>query len=356
MKNNKPIRVLHLIRDFNIGGVETAVIRLANNLADKVEFFGIIGRQGYYLNNRPIDSKIKIFTRIKNQYNIVYFFFNLYYILKISSDNNINIIHYHFRLYIPYIFSIKLFRPKTNIIYTHHSTFNDLLRNYIFADYYLPISEKHKANLINNIFLKNNYSVIPNGVEITEKIFLNNNLLKNIGFVGRFDKIKGLEFLVNTFYKYSEKLYDYNLVIRGDGELNKATIEIIKSLPNIKIERPKSEIHEIYKDIGIIIIPSSAENNATETFPNLVMLEAMSLKIPVICPDCITIDNKFINNHNIIIYKANNSIDLIDKIITLSTNLSLVKTITQNAYDTIKENYSIQKYSQSILQVYYKFS
>lgn len=352
MHNYKKINVLHLLKNFEIGGIESSVIKLANYLYNKTNFFGIVGQKGFYLKYSTLNNNIKVYNNLKNQYNLLYFFKNLFYIIKICKQNNVNIIHFHFRLYIPYIFFIKLFLPKIKIIYTHHSIFNDNLNKYIFANYYLLLSELHKQNLIRNLFLRNNYSIIPNGVSLTNITFANKNPLFNIGYVGRFDKIKGIDFLIKTFVLHKEELKDYTLILRGSGVLEDEIEKSINEIKNIKIDSPKLTLEEIYKNIGILIIPSSSNNYASETLPNIVMMEAMMLKIPVIIPDNIYLDSKFEDGKNVTTYKNNDPHNLIEKIKLLSTSPQMVNQITTAAYNTLKDNFTFEKYANSILTVY----
>ncbi len=352
MNNYKPINVLHLLKNFEIGGIESSITKLANYLYNKTDFFGIIGIKGFYLNNNSLNNNIKLFTEIKNQYNLFYFFYNLFYIIKICKQNKVNILHYHFRLYIPYIFLIKLFLPKIKIIYTHHTIFNNSINKFIYANYFILLSELHKKNLNSNRFLANNYSIIPNGVNLVNISLANINPLFNIGYVGRFDKVKGIDFLISTFTLHKEELKDYTLILRGSGALEDEIKTNIIGIKNIKIDSPKLSLEEIYKDIGILIIPSSISNKASETLPNIVMMEAMMLKIPVIIPDNIYLDSRFTDGINITIYKNNNTQDLVEKIILLSTSPQIVKKITNSAFETIKNNFTFEKYAKSILTVY----
>jgi len=354
MSKNKAIRVLHLLKNFEIGGVETSNIKLANYLVKKVDFWGIVAVDGKYKGQGIISSSINTYSKLNKLNNPFYFASNLLYILRIIRRNNVNIIHYHFRIYLPYILLIKLFFPQIKIIYTHHIAFKDRLVNFIYADFFVAISEPNKINLNNNIFLKNNYTIIKNGVIIKYGENTEKRSLYNLGFVGRFDKIKGLNFLITSFYNNLDSLSDYKLIIRGEGSLDEPIKELIKQTDKIEIYGPQTTVEKIYNSIGILIVPSTPNTNAVETFPNIVIMEAMSIFIPVICPDNIILDGNFKDRENIIIYKGNDEEDLISKIMLISKDPVLTKTITENAFTTIVNHFSFEKFGDNILLLYEK--
>jgi glycosyltransferase involved in cell wall biosynthesis len=354
MSKNKSIRVLHLLKNFEIGGVETSTIRFANYLSDKIEFIGIFAGFGCFFEAKTLNSKIKVFINEKNLYSIIDFIFIIFKLYKICKSNKINIVHYHFRIYIPYIYSLKILFPKLQITYTHHNNYKDKISYLIFANKYLAIGTSPRDDLDSYSLLKRNIEIMPNGINIIDEIEKQNNFPKiNLGIIGRIEELKGIKFIVLNLIKIFKIDDNIQVVFKGNGSL----IDLIKSCDffNKKIFLQQFTNHNIvslYSDIDILIVPSIAVNNLEVEGIPMVILEAMAYEIPIIASDIGGIKDIITDKINGLLFESGNILSLIEKIKLLLQNNDLRQLIIKNGKQTVVKNYSLQTNTEKLISIY----
>lgn len=194
--------------------------------------------------------------------------------------------------------------------------------NYIFLTEY---NRKKFSSLINingdNVFVK------PNFVEKHNDI-INKFPKKHFIYMGRLDKNKGIEFLLESW----KDIKDYDLHIYGDGIYKEKTIEYTKLYPNI-IYYGFKEQKEIFDDLSCsqaLIVPSEC----FESF-SMTITESYSLGVPVLASN-IGNQERLVNDSNAgITYK-------------LYEKESFIKGV----YNIIKNN---EKYRNNALKYYNKY-
>ncbi len=133
---------------------------------------------------------------------------------------------------------------------------------------YVTAVSKQVAETINN----SNIKIIYNGIkykkiDINKKLFTNDSF--NIITVGRLEKIKGFDILINEFSKIST---NYNLYIIGEGKEEKELLTLIKDLGltnKIKLLGFKENVCEYIQQSNLVIISSLSEGF------NLVAIETL---------------------------------------------------------------------------------
>lgn len=97
-------------------------------------------------------------------------------------------------------------------------------------------------------------------------------------FVGRLEKIKGLQNLIPVFLKHS----NYDLLIAGDGEYTEELKQIAGNALNIKFlgRLSHDNLQKLYHEAIAVIVPSICY----EVF-GIIIIEAFSMKTPVIAND-----------------------------------------------------------------------
>ncbi|GAB4451900.1 MAG: glycosyltransferase [Bacteroidales bacterium] len=141
---------------------------------------------------------------------------------------------------------------------------------------------KMEAEQIRKLGFKNPIAVIPNPIEVKDKIAKVRTEKKRLAFIGRLHKIKNIESLIKSWEKVTSK-NDWELVIVGDGEPN--YVNKLKKLV-IELEISSSVIftgfltgiekENLWKTLDIIVLPSFSENFG------MVVGEALQYEIPVI--------------------------------------------------------------------------
>jgi glycosyltransferase involved in cell wall biosynthesis len=193
-----------------------------------------------------------------------------------------------------------------------------------------------------------NTAIIPNCVDITK--YQNESYSKYIMYVGRLDKVKGLDYLIKAFYELKD-VYQHDLVLIGsgpdEGRLRKMVasmnienrIKFIPWLDNMKLR-------EYYSKCSVFVLPS-----LFETF-GVVLLEAMASAKPVIASDVMGPRNIVTHGKNGFLFKKGNTQGLKKYLEVLLNDVKLRNRIGENARKTVEENYSFNKISGELLSLY----
>ncbi len=334
----KKIRLLHLLKFLDIGGIEKSTITFSNIFADKINFVGIFSPKGRFTKENIISEKVHLFNDVKGTIGInKYFFTNLFYLIRIINGQHINIIFYHFRIYLPIILIIKILFPKINVVYVAHSNFNDFLNYLIPADNYIAVSKIAESDLIK--FGKSNISLITHGINIRNNVTSKNSEIKTIGYIGRFEKNKGIDVLLNAFKELDLEHKRLTLKLIGEGSEENFIHSFIGRYnlqDNIVLVSPIIREENLFEGIDLLVFPSTS----IEGF-GLIMLEAMNFGIPVIASDLIK-QNSLIEDFKTGIYfKNGNAADLAAKLKLLIEDENSRQNISTKAREKIKLNYNL---------------
>jgi glycosyltransferase involved in cell wall biosynthesis len=333
MSSNK-IRLLHLIKSLNIGGIEKSTILYSNHLCKIIDFVGIYASKGFYDYSGCVNSTINRIVPPHPIWLKRYFIQNLFNLFAIIKHNHISHLHYHHRVFTPFVFFVKLFFPMIKIIYTHHSVFKDRINNLLIGGKIIALNETTKYDL--PLHLQKKSIIISHGVHVNQTTNKFTTSPKNIGYVGRFVKQKGIMNLIDSFKIINDEIVDTKLIFIGEGILKN---EMIKRIEHLKLQSkvifksPSFSEKEIYSNIDILVLPSEK----LEGF-GLVVLEAFANGIPVIVRDLQIYNNFVINNHNGSIVKGN----LSEPILKMLIFNDYYNELSKNAFESAQK-YDIQK-------------
>lgn len=158
---------------------------------------------------------------------------------------------------------------------------------------------------------------------------------KAILYVGRFVKIKGIEFLIDAM-----ETIDAKLILVGDGP-DRERLEQRASKLKDKITfwgaRPHSELATIYASSDIFVLPSiTLEGGVTEGTPT-VIAEAMASGLPIIATNTGGIPDIIENGKNGFIIAEKSSDAIREKIDLLIHNEVLRSSMSQYAYTSSRK-------------------
>lgn len=337
------------MKTFNAGGIERSTINYSNHLAEKIKFVGICGYGNFFNHSNIISEKVKVFQLSKPVNNSKYFFSNLFCVIKIIVNNKINCIHYHHRIFLPYIILIKMFYRDIKIFYTHHSIFDDKLTRWIKSDFFIALNKSTEEELKKS--RKSPIVIIPHGIEISQNdVKKKDQKIKTIGFVGRFDKSKGIFTLLESFRELKTKYTYLKLSLIGEGEQYDDIIDYInhnKITDGFSIKESAPYLNAIYSEIDLLVIPSIS----LEGF-GLVILEAMLLKIPVIASDLAPIKEIIYNYETGLLFKSGDQNDLSEKLEMIINDPRLTNKISENGFQLIKDKYNIARTVSRYIDIY----
>ncbi len=102
-------------------------------------------------------------------------------------------------------------------------------------------------------------------------------------FVGTLSEGKGVRELIEAYLRYEGEGGERHLVIVGEDRLTDGPLEVRRSRRiHVRGSVPQDEVYRLMAGADRLILPSRSEG-----LPR-VCLEAMALKIPVVCPPCVS--------------------------------------------------------------------
>jgi glycosyltransferase involved in cell wall biosynthesis len=239
---------------------------------------------------------------------------------------------------------------KTEIIHTLHGgcptvfkkTWLGQLLKFLWGDdQVIFVSKSQLQEWKDNNIAPKNAKIIFNGVEVNEFI-PNKKPLKNtlkLGFIGRLEKEKGIDFLISSL---QESSLNFNLKIAGKGSLENGLREQVKNNNKFDFNGSVSDIGKFLSGIDLLICPS-----LNEAF-GLVVCEAWERGMPVVCSnikvfkELKSYTNTFEQN---LIFESKNGHDLLKKIEYFIANKQLFCDGKHQLFlhQIVKENFSIKQ-------------
>jgi len=285
----KKIKVFHIIEKLNDeeGGLYNVVKYLSKFLPN--------------VNNLILTSEIKKKSIVKNFYCTIFKSNSLFSCYKILSDSKIDLIHIH-GIWSPLNTMIALLALKKKIPYIvspqgmlepwslQQKSLKKKISLFFFWKYILKKASRilftskqeylnfKRLDLIRNMA----YSIIPNGFYIYSKLKKKNFVKKkNLLFLSRVHKKKGISELIDAFKEINPK--NWNLNIAGSGNLD--FIETLKSqcgkeFLNKKIFflgfKDESQKTKLLNNSDVFVLPSHSENFG------IAIAEAIGCGLPVV--------------------------------------------------------------------------
>ncbi len=190
---------------------------------------------------------------------------------------------------------------------------------------------------------------LPNFVELREFHELKNNY--NLLFVGRMEKVKGIEFLIKAISLIIKVFPQTTLTIIGDGLNKENLLSLTKSL---QLENyihfagwvKNKDLDIYYEKASIVVIPSVWPEN----FPT-VCNEAMSAGRPVIGTNVGGIPEIIDDGVNGYLVEPQSPEQIAEKVIKLFSEENLLKEFGKNARKKAEE-FGIEKYSENTVKIY----
>jgi glycosyltransferase involved in cell wall biosynthesis len=158
-------------------------------------------------------------------------------------------------------------------------------------------------------------------------------------FVGRLEKIKGVQNLIPVFKKHNE----YDLLIAGDGGYRNVLRSLAGDNPNIRFlgKLSHKELRGLYRSAIAVIVPSICY----EVF-GIIIIESFAMKTPVIVNNLGALPEVIQDSGGGFIY--NNEDELIGSMAKLAKDPDLRKELGNKGYQAYlkywTEDYHLEKY------------
>ena len=309
------MNVLYFIPSFSSGGAEAFIVNVLENLdrnAYKLNLLCIDAYPGVY-DNRLSYIKVKKEVLIKEHIsNPILRYFKAYIAFKKyihKNKKNVDVIHFNIAQGedLVFIAIAKQEGVPLRLLHSHNSLVNSrlkyvghLLCKWLFPNVstkYLACSELAANWLIPSQVLKSKtYTIIKNGINTKNFIFndvLREKKRRELGFddnivlfnIGRLNRQKNQEFLIEVFADVLKKRTNCILVIAGDGELkqllkNRALLigvnEKVMWLGN------RNDISELLFAADVFLLPSLFEGLPFS------VIEAQAAGLPCLISDTVS--------------------------------------------------------------------
>jgi len=359
MRIRKKCKVLLVVCNTKLHGTERYVIELARNLSK--ELFDVyvatpeIGEISELLLKYNINElvfhnrRMNLFT-LRGALNL----------FKFIREYKFDVIHANAGI-IPNILG-KLLGVRVNIEIKHgiHYTdevlrklpFKKKIQEWIkqfFVDYFIAISNNDKERMVKYFFLEEEkIKIIYNGIDINFLLpyrkILNleketSKTLITIGNIGRITFLKGHDVLIEAFYKLATIRQNVKLVIVGTGENEpeiKKLIEMKGLTDKVILMGYKTNIFDYLKTFDIFVLTSRFEGVP------YVILEAMSIGVPIISTKVGGIDNILEDGKTALLVEKENIEKIFEAMLKLVDDPLLRYKLASNSIEEVK-NYSISK-------------
>jgi len=227
---------------------------------------------------------------------------------------------------------------------------NDSQWNYVTA--VSPLLKEEFIKLYPH--LSDRILVIPNGIKVSN--FRNINIAEferiRVVFIGRLDNdFKGVLVIPEILAKLTVRGYDITLTIVGDGPLRDELLQelhnnVLGSQVNFLGFIDHQEVHKVLQSHNFLLMPS-----INEGFPN-VMLEAMANQvIPIVsCLKGVT-DQIIQDSYNGFFGLPGNADSFVSAFERALEMKHKLKEVAENAYETVKEKYSMELVEKNYLEL-----
>lgn len=242
---------------------------------------------------------------------------------------------------------VPFFKTKVKKIREFHATAFNLFNSRNSASFSKKMqfklndfveSKYDKLLLLNEdekqFYKSKNTIVIPNPIELSNKQAILNNL--KVIAAGRIAFVKGFEFLIESWKSVAKQCPNWELHIYGQGE--EMYIQELKKLitknqldDKVFIKPATDNLLEVMLEYSIFVMSSR-----NECFP-MVLLESLSIGLPIVSFDCPTGPRNIITNGNDgFLVEKENCEQLSEKIVFLIQNEQQRKIMGTNAVQNSK--------------------
>ena len=344
------------------GGMVHYISQLSNHLVEYINVDLVIPKDcdiEYF--NKNINIKT-VKTPLKDKW-INKNHISIFKLIKIIEDSKPDIIHisgsYIWVIGLFFFFKIRKYKIVITLhdINAHYgeNTFINKLTNYFYiniADHIFVHGKKLKEELLNKGFNKEMVSVVPHGDYSFFTKYNKKNVREDgsILFFGRIEDYKGLKYLLKAVPQIEQKIDNFNLIIAGEGSLNKYN-QLLEENSNIEIINtyiPDGLVAELFQRASVVVLPY-VEGSQSGIIPI-----AYSFNKPVVVTNVGSIPEVVDNGITGLIVPPKDVQALEEAILTILNNNDLRKQMGKEANKKMKEELSWNNISKKTLGIYKK--
>lgn len=367
----RPLSVLHIISDSNIGGAGRHLLNILEYYDRSLQNIHVLCPAGSLIAAKCAEKGARVTEMARlagdESFQIRGLFPRIIEIARLIKKYDIRIVHTHAS------FTGRLaarLAGVTCIFYTKHRLdelssqrgFKDKLlnlANHLTCHRVIAVSEAVKENLLMQGVNPGKIEVIYNGIDTKEfcrrgatahdepRQYENKHHF--IGLVARLEKEKGHRYLLEAAKIILSKIENIRFIIIGTGSLEKELKEYAHRLKidqNIIFTGLRDDIPELLAKIDIVVLPS-----LNESF-GLGLVEGMCLGKPCVASNIGGIKEIIEDGKNGLLAKPADPVDLAEKIIFLIKNPDEANRLGQEAALTVEEKFGAHEMVRKITNLY----
>jgi len=364
----RKIRILHLTTHVNIGGITTYIYLLGRGL-DRSRYELSVFSSGGEMENKLEEVGIKTYAspfRTKSELSPK-LYFAIPELIKIIKREQIDLLHAHTRVTQVMAWWIQKITGVPYISTCHGFYKRRIGRRLLpaWGDRVVAISPPVADSLINDFEVpQKQVKTILNAIDVEnlETLTQQKNVASiiseynlhstkpTLGIVARVVRDKGHEYLLHATAELLKRYPDLKLLIVGEGPY----LAEIKKLSNrLKMDRNViflGNLKDVTKALAVIdifILPAVWR----EGF-GLSIVEAMALKKPVVVTNIWALNSLVRNRMNGLLVRPKDVAELTNAIAELIEDRQLRLKIGASAYQTVKNEFSIERMAREFGELY----
>ncbi|MBU0559540.1 MAG: glycosyltransferase family 4 protein [Bacteroidetes bacterium] len=263
-----------------------------------------------------------------------------------TKKYDIKIYHSHHRKveFLSFIVS-KIFNVKT--VMSVHSELTSF-KNISYKSDVLVAVSNHIAQNLKSVYNKKNVRVIYNGTKINEQLNTISSLEPfKILYLGRFEKHKGYDLLINAVLGLSDKILNIHLYFIGEGEDLSILRKSILDNKLISTVRKSNNVYLRYLiTCNLLVLPSRIESFG------LAAIEAGMAGLPIVASNTGGLKEVIRNNEDGLLFESGNSLDLQNKILEVYHKYSIALERANHFRSRVAEEFSIERMADNYISVY----
>lgn len=365
------MKVLHLISGGDTGGAKTHIISLLKGLNKIIDANVICFLEDtFYEDAKASGINIQVYKqKSRSDMSVVN------RLVEEIEKENYDIVHCHGARanFIAMFLKRKIKRPLITTIHSDYKLdFKDnVYKKFVFTtlntialkifDYYIAISDTFKEMLVDRGFKSDEIFVAYNGIDlyVTPEFQSKDEFLKGykinygdkmvVGIVARLDLVKDHETFIKAADIVLKTNKDVMFLIAGDGNDEKRLRDLVKEF---KIEDNLHFLGFVKKPYSFFnAIDVNVLTSVSESFP-YVILEGARMKKTVISTKVGGVSKLIKDDYNGYLISIGDENTLAEKIQILYSNREKVKTMGENLYEDVANNFSSDSMAEEHVKIY----
>lgn len=291
--------------------------------------------------------------------------------MKVLSKEKKALIHYNFAFDTKgivrdfFFISLAKFLKRKLVLHIHGGKYmndnspskllNTMIKRILKGNKAIIVLSNKEKSLIEQKYNLQDVCVLPNPIEVpvsgaTDKIYDNDGT--HFLYLGRIEKNKGIEEMLDAFSKLKETEHSFKLHLAGKEQGEDNYIERFKTaLDNSFIYEgvvSGNDKDELLRKCHVFLLPSYYEGLPMS------LLETMSYGMVPIVTEVGSIGDYVVDGKNGMIVNVGDAKSLYDTVIRILGNRKIINNLSKEAYETMRNYFSKEEYIDKLNEIYIK--